>query len=165
MGSFASILARPGLVCVDQLPSIGQVLGGAGKCADRRYHHIFNVDQRRIMQNLLIIINAAPYGSERCLSALRLATALAGNDSKPAIRIFLMSDATVLGLPNQIDGAGNGLQGMVEGLVAQGVDIRLCRTCALARGLGELPLIPGTSIGTLVELAEATLLADKVVTF
>lgn len=117
------------------------------------------------MQNILIILNAPPYGSERCLSALRLATALAGSEAKPAIRVFLMSDATILGLPNQIDGAGNGLQGMVELLVGQGVDIRLCRTCALARGLGELPLIPGTSIGTLLELAEATLAADKVITF
>ena len=117
------------------------------------------------MQDILIIIHAPPYGSERVLSALRLATALAGNDTKPAIRIFLMSDATVLGLPNQIDGAGNGLQGMVEQLIAQGVDIRLCRTCALARGLGDLPLIPGAAIGTLVELAEATLQADKVITF
>ena len=117
------------------------------------------------MQNILIIIHAPPYGSERVLSALRLATALAGNDAKPAIRLFLMSDATVLGLPNQIDGAGNGLQGMVEQLIAQGVDIRLCRTCALARGLGDLPLIPGAAIGTLVELAEATLNADKVITF
>ena len=117
------------------------------------------------MQNILIIIHAPPYGSERVLSALRLATALAGNDAKPAVRIFLMSDATVLGLPNQIDGAGNGLQGMVEQLIAQGADIRLCRTCALARGLGDLPLIPGAAIGTLVELAEATLQADKVITF
>jgi len=117
------------------------------------------------MQSILIIVHAPPYGSERCLSALRLATALAGHDDKPAIDIFLMSDATVLGLPNQIDGAGNGLQGMVEQLVASGVGIKLCRTCALARGLGELPLIPGTSIGTLVELAAATLAADKVITF
>jgi uncharacterized protein involved in oxidation of intracellular sulfur len=117
------------------------------------------------MQKILIIVHAPPYGSERCLSALRLATALAGRDDKPDVRIFLMSDATVLGLPNQIDGAGNGLQGMVEQLVDQGVDIRLCRTCALARGLGELPLIPGTAIGTLVELAEATVQADKVITF
>lgn len=117
------------------------------------------------MQNILIIIHAAPYGSERCLSALRLASALAGSDQKPAVRVFLMSDATVLGLPNQIDGAGNGLQGMVEQLVAQGVDFLLCRTCALARGLGELPLIPGAAIGTLVELADATLAADKVITF
>ena len=117
------------------------------------------------MQNILIIVHAPPYGSERCLSGLRLATALAGRDDKPAVSVFLMSDATILGLPNQIDGAGNGLQGMVEQLVAQGVDIRLCRTCALARGLAELPLIPGTAIGTLVELAEATIQADKVITF
>ncbi|PKO86907.1 MAG: hypothetical protein CVU18_12790 [Betaproteobacteria bacterium HGW-Betaproteobacteria-12] len=117
------------------------------------------------MQNILIIIHAAPYGSERCLSALRLASALAGSDQKPEVRIFLMSDATVLGLPNQIDGTGNGLQGMVEQLVAQDVDIRLCRTCAQARGLSDLPLIPGLAIGTLVELAEATLAADKVITF
>ena len=118
------------------------------------------------MQKILIIIHAPPYGSERCLSALRLATALVSLDAEtPEVRMFLMSDATILGLPNQIEGAGNGLQGMVEQLVAQGVDIRLCRTCALARGLAELPLIPGTAIGTLVELAEATILADKVITF
>jgi uncharacterized protein involved in oxidation of intracellular sulfur len=117
------------------------------------------------MQNILIIIHAPPYGSERCLSGLRLATALAGQDDKASVKIFLMSDATVLGLPGQIDGTGNGLQGMVETLVGLGVDIRLCRTCALARGLGDLPLIPGTSIGTLLELAEATLAADKVITF
>lgn len=117
------------------------------------------------MQKILIILHAPPYGSERALSALRLATALSGNDAKPQVTLFLMSDATVLGLPNQIDGAGNGLQGMVEQLVAQGVTIKLCRTCALARGLGELPLIPGTSIGTLIELAESTLAADKVITF
>lgn len=117
------------------------------------------------MQKILIIIHAPPYGSERCLSALRLATALSGRDDKPEVRLFLMSDATVLGLPNQIDGAGNGLQGMVEQLVALGVDIRLCRTCALARGLGDLPLIPGTAIGTLAELADATLQSDKVITF
>ncbi len=117
------------------------------------------------MQKILIIVHAPPYGSERCLSALRLATTLAGHDQAPQVQIFLMSDATVLGLPNQVDGAGNGLQGMVEQLVGQGVPIKLCRTCALARGLAELPLLPGTSIGTLPELAEWTLAADKVITF
>jgi len=117
------------------------------------------------MQKVLIIIHAAPYGSERCLSGLRLATALAGHDNKPAVKIFLMSDATIVGLPNQIDGATNGLQGMVETLVGYGVEIRSCRTCALARGIAELPLIPGVTIGTLPELAQATLDADKVITF
>ena len=117
------------------------------------------------MQKILIIIHAPPYGSERCLSALRLATALVGHDDRPQVQVFLMSDATVLGLPNQVDGATNGLQGMVENLVGQGVGIRSCRTCALARGLAELPQIPGVTIGTLVELAQATLDADKVITF
>ena len=117
------------------------------------------------MQKILIIVHAPPYGSERCLSALRLATALLAVDDKPEVHIFLMSDATVLGLPNQVDGAGNGLQGMVEQLVELGASIKLCRTCALARGLANLPLIAGTSIGTLPELAACTLSADKVITF
>jgi uncharacterized protein involved in oxidation of intracellular sulfur len=118
------------------------------------------------MQKLLIIIHAPPYGSERCLSALRLASALLGADGEvPEVRLFLMSDATVLALPNQVDGGGKGLQAMVEDLVQHGAVIRICRTCALARGLAELPLIPGTSIGTLPELAQSTLWADKVITF
>lgn len=117
------------------------------------------------MQKILIIVHAPPYGSERCLSALRLATALAGHDGRPSVSLFLMSDAVGLALPGQQDGAGNGLQGMVETLLGMGVDIRLCRTCALARGVAELPLIPGAAIGTLVELAELTLAADKVITF
>lgn len=118
------------------------------------------------MQDILIIVHAAPYGSERCLSALRLASALAACDQDaPRLRLFLMSDATVLGLPHQRDGATSGLQALVEQLVGEGVAIRLCRTCALARGLAELPLIEGVGIGTLPELAEWTLQADKVITF
>ncbi|HND25884.1 MAG TPA: DsrE family protein [Rhodocyclaceae bacterium] len=117
------------------------------------------------MQKILIIVHAPPYGSERCLSALRLAIALAGSDAQPKVELFLMSDATVMALPHQQDANGSGLQGMVEELVRNGVTIRLCRTCALARGLGDLPLIPGTTIGTLPELAQATLDADKVITF
>lgn len=118
------------------------------------------------MQNILIIVHAPPYGSERCLSALRLATALAGRDGdRPELRLFLMSDAIHVALPNQQDGGGNGLQGMIEQLVELGVPVKLCRTCALARGLVELPLIAGCTIGTLPELAEWTLAADKVITF
>ena len=117
------------------------------------------------MQNILIILHAPPYGSERCLSALRLATMLAGRDDKPRVDLFLMSDATVLGLPNQQDASGTTLQQMVEGLIGQGVPVRLCKTCAGNRGLLALPLIAGVTIGTLGELAEATVQADKVITF
>ena len=75
-----------------------------------------------------------------------------------------MSDAVVAALPNQKDASGKTLQGMVEELLAAGVQIRLCQTCAWARGMGELPLVAGCSLGTLVGLAEDVLQADKVIT-
>ena len=71
-----------------------------------------------------------------------------------------------VGLSGQADAqAGGGLQQMLEELVANGAEIRLCRTCALARGIVDKPLIPGVLVGTLVELGEWTLAADKVVSF
>jgi uncharacterized protein involved in oxidation of intracellular sulfur len=54
---------------------------------------------------------------------------------------------------------------MIQGLVEHGTLIRLCRTCALARGVADLPLIPGVAIGTLAEMASAAIDADKVITF
>ena len=118
------------------------------------------------MQKILIVVHAPPYGSERCLSALRLALALAGREGKrPLLDVFLMSDATVLALPNQQDASGNTLQQMVEQLTGHGVPVRLCKTCAGNRGLLDLKLIEGVTLGTLAELAEATVQADKVITF
>lgn len=117
------------------------------------------------MQSILIIVHAPAYGSERMLSALRLALALSTQEHETTdLRIFMMSDAVTVGLPNQVP-ADVGLQGMLEELMRHSVQIRLCRTCALARGIADLPLIPGVSIGTLPELADWTLVADKVITF
>jgi uncharacterized protein involved in oxidation of intracellular sulfur len=117
------------------------------------------------MQKIVIIIHAPPYGSERCLSALRVTLALAGSDDKPDLEIFLMSDATVLALPGQQDASGVTLQKMVEQITGHGVPVRLCKTCAANRGLLNLPLIEGITVGTLADLAQATLKADKVLTF
>jgi len=119
------------------------------------------------MQKILMIIHAPPYGSERVLSALRLATALVGQEEERVdLSIYMMSDAVTVGLPNQPTAeAGGGLQQMVEHLVEQGATVRLCRTCAVARGMAELELIAGVRIGTLVEMAAAAVEADKVITF
>lgn len=116
------------------------------------------------MQTILLLLHAAPYGNERCRSALRVANTLAARTGEAQVRLFLMSDATVLGLPNQRD-AAESLQPMLETLLAQNVPVHLCRTCAQARGLLDLPLIPGCEIGTLDDLANWTLEADKVLTF
>lgn len=118
------------------------------------------------MQKILLIIHAPPYGSERCLSALRLALALMGRErDQPQLEIYLMSDATVLGLPGQQDASGSTLQDMVEQLVGQQVPIKVCKTCAGNRGLLSLQLISGVTVGTLAEMAEAAMQADKVITF
>ena len=119
------------------------------------------------MQNVLIIVSAPGYGSERMLSALRLATAIATQEVETVdLRLFMMSDAVTVGLSGQASAiSGGGLQQMLEDLLAHGTQIRLCRTCAVARGVGESALIPGVLIGTLSELAEWTLAADKIVTF
>ena len=116
-------------------------------------------------QKILIIIHAPPYGSERCFSALRLALALAAHEQpKAEVKVFLMSDAVVAALPNQKDASGKTMQGMDDELVAAGVQVKLCQTCAWARGIGELPLIAGCSLGTLAGLAQDVLQADKVIT-
>jgi uncharacterized protein involved in oxidation of intracellular sulfur len=118
------------------------------------------------VQKILLIIHAPPYGSERCLSALRLALALMAREGgKLQLEVYLMSDATVLGLPGQQDASGNTLEQMVEQLIAQGVPVKVCKTCAGNRGLLSLKLIEGIEVGTLAELAEATVQADKVITF
>lgn len=118
------------------------------------------------VQKILLIIHAPPYGSERCLSALRLALALMAREGgKPQLDVYLMSDATVLGLPGQQDASGNTLEQMVEQLIGQGVPVKVCKTCAGNRGLLSLKLIDGIEVGTLAELAEATVQADKVITF
>lgn len=116
---------------------------------------------------ILMIVHAPAYGSERMLSALRLATALMSREDETIeLAIFMMSDAVTVGLPDQTPSDSRGsLQTMLDELLAKGAQIRLCRTCALARGLATLPLIAGVEIATLADLADLTLRVDKVITF
>jgi uncharacterized protein involved in oxidation of intracellular sulfur len=101
------------------------------------------------------------------LSGLRLATAIAGQETESIdLRLFMMSDAVAVGLHNPASvGAGGGLPQMLEDLVQRGAQVRLCRTCLQARGMAELAFVPGVLIGTMPELAEWTLAADKIITF
>jgi uncharacterized protein involved in oxidation of intracellular sulfur len=101
------------------------------------------------------------------LSALRLATAIAAQEVETVdLRLFMMSDAVTVGISGHASAeAGGGLQQMLEELLHCGAKIRLCRSCSQARGIVDLALIPGIVIGTLPELAEWTLAADKVISF
>lgn len=118
------------------------------------------------MQSILIIANGAGYGNESLFNALRLAITLKEQHASEAeVKLFLMSDAVSAGLKGQKPAEGYNLQQMLEILTAQRVSVRLCKTCTDARGITELPLIDGVKIGTLVELSQWTLVADKVLTF
>ncbi|TIC83416.1 DsrE/DsrF/TusD sulfur relay family protein [Crenobacter intestini] len=117
------------------------------------------------MQNILFIVNAPPYGSERVLSALRLATQLAAEEFPPVLRVFLLSDAVGCALSGQQAAAGVPLGQMLAELIDAGVKVYACRTCLDARGLSADRLLAGVEVGTMPILARLTLDADKVLSF
>ncbi len=116
------------------------------------------------MTKLLFIINSAPYGNETFFSGLRLALQIQ-EQHQAEIKLFLMSDAVIAGLAKQNPTESYHAQQMLEILTAQGAIVKLCKTCTNARGITELPLADGVEIGTLAELADWTIEADKVLNF
>ncbi|PVZ68771.1 DsrE/DsrF/TusD sulfur relay family protein [Pelagibaculum spongiae] len=118
------------------------------------------------MQNILFVLNDAPYGSEKLFNALRLAMNLNEQHSKTVqTNLFLMSDAVTAALPKQNPTEGYDIQQMLEILIAQGSQVKLCKTCTDGRGISDLPLIEGCKVSTLIELSSWTVEADKVLTF
>ena len=115
--------------------------------------------------SFLFIINDPPYGTERCFNGFRLALALLKKEEKPDITVFLMADAVLTAKSGQKtpDGYYN-LENMLKA-VARRADVVLCGTCMDARGINDGELIPGAIRGTMAQLADLTLLADKVLVF
>lgn len=114
---------------------------------------------------VLFIINDPPYGTERCFNALRLALALLKTSKKPDITVFLMADAVLAAKAGQNtpDGYYN-LENMLK-VAIRHADVVLCGTCMDARGIGEDELVPGATRGTMPQLADLTLAAEKVLVF
>ena len=118
------------------------------------------------MQHILIIVNDAPYGSERLFNALRLAIQLNEHESPPAkVSLFLLSDAITAVLPKQLPGEGYNIGQMLEIILAQQGEVKFCRSCVHARGLQDLKVIEGCEEATMEDLAQWVLVADKVITF
>lgn len=115
---------------------------------------------------ILIIINDAPYGTEKQFTALRLVMSLQNEQPKPEIRIFMIADAVTSALPNQItpDGYYN-IEKMLRSIIRNGAEVKLCGTCIKARGLKELELVQGIEVSNMKQLSEWALDSDKVLTF
>ncbi|HEL3813294.1 TPA: DsrE family protein [Stenotrophomonas maltophilia] len=114
---------------------------------------------------MLILINDAPYGSERMYNALRLAGAVIKTGQK-TITVFLMGDAVSAAKAGQKtpDGYYN-TERMLKRLGAAGADVLLCGTCLDARGLVDAELVVGSRRSTLDELAVVTVQSEKVLVF
>lgn len=115
--------------------------------------------------NVLLILNDAPYGTERSYNGLRLALALAKVDGT-TVRVFLMADAVACAKPGQTTPEGYyNIGRMLKGLTAKGVEVGTCGSCMDARGFIDTDLAEGICRSSMAQLAEWTLAADKTVTF
>ena len=112
----------------------------------------------------LFIVNDAPYGNERAYNALRLAGALASRDGQ-AVRLFLMADAVGCAKSGQKVPEGYYNVQIMLGKVLRKGEVGLCGTCMDARGMAETECTEGAKRGTMAQLAEWTMQADKVLVF
>lgn len=118
------------------------------------------------MSKILIIINDAPYGSEKAYNALRLANQLGKDHPEVDVRLFLMADAASCAIANQVTPNGYyNIERMLKLSLQKGAQVKICGSCAEARGLKNIPLLEGVEISTMAELTAWVVDSDKVLTF
>lgn len=115
---------------------------------------------------ILLLINDAPYGTEKAYNALRLTMTLQKEQPEVEVLIFLMADAVSCSLSNQTTPQGYyNLERMLKSVLAKGGKVKACGSCVDARGLRNLQLVDGVEISNMSELAQWSVAADKVFTF
>jgi uncharacterized protein involved in oxidation of intracellular sulfur len=120
-----------------------------------------------MVQKILIIINDAPYGTEKAYNALRMAMTLQREHGENVeVKIFLLADAVFCGLPNQKTANGYyNIERMLSSVIKNGGEVKSCGGCSEARGIDELQLIEGVQLSNMKEFARWTVECDKVLTF
>lgn len=114
---------------------------------------------------ILIILNDPPYGNERSYNGIRMASAILKKDPATELSVFLMADAVICAKSGQKTPTGYyNIEVMLKPVARKGT-LLLCGTCMDARGLTDEQIMNGSKRSTMDELAEKTLLADKVLTF
>lgn len=119
------------------------------------------------MQKILIIINDAPYGTEKAYNALRMAMTLQKEHSESVeVRIFLLADAVFCGLPDQKTPTGfYNIERMLKSVLSHGGKVKSCGGCSEARGIAGLKFIEGVELSNMKEFAVWTVESDKVLSF
>ena len=118
------------------------------------------------MQKILIVINDAPYGTEKAYNAFRLANQIVKDHEQLTVRIFLMADAASCAVANQTTPNGYyNIERMMKIALSKGAEVKICGSCADARGLKQVELVKGSEISTMAELTNWVVDSDKVITF
>ncbi len=114
---------------------------------------------------ILVLLNDPPYGTERTWNGLRLARSLARRE-EVQVRVFLFGDAVGAAVAGQKlpDGYYH-LDRMMADVLRRGGQVGCCGTCLDARGLGEVGLVEGAHRGSMDEVTDWTIWADKVISF
>ncbi len=116
--------------------------------------------------NILFIINDAPYGSEKAYNALRIANQLYTEKPDVGVWIFLMADGANCAIADQETPNGYyNIGRMLKLVMNKGAKVKICGSCAEARGLKKIPLMPGSELSTMAELTNWVVESDKVLTF
>ena len=114
---------------------------------------------------ILIVLNDAPYGSERVYNGLRLAGSLAKND-QVELTLFLIGDAASGAHRGQKVPQGYyNVQTMLGAVTRRHARVAVCGSCMDARGMTDAELIEGAHRSSMEELTTWTLEADKVIAF
>lgn len=114
----------------------------------------------------LIIINDAPYGTEKAFNALRISNQLNKDFPETEVTIFLMADGVNCAIPNQNTPNGYyNIERMLKLSTNKGTRLLLCGSCLEARGLKNIELVDKAEISTMAELTKQIVESDKVLTF
>jgi len=115
-------------------------------------------------EDVLIVLNDAPYGTEKAYNGLRLAITLQARDNK--VNVFLMADAVFCGVPKQETPPGYyNINEMLGRVLTKGGRVAACGSCMKARGLSVEGLIKGVEQGSMALLSEWTENCGKIHSF
>ncbi len=118
----------------------------------------------RMDDEVLIVLDDAPYGTEKTYNGLRLAIALQAR--KNPVRLFLMADTVFAGIPNQETPPGYyNIGEMLGRVLANGGLVAACGGCMKARGIKVEELIEGIEQGSMALFSEWTEKCDKIHSF
>ena len=117
------------------------------------------------MQNVLFLFNTAPYQNELVFNGLRLATQMLKQE-QTIVRMFFQSEAVYAAMKGHNPPH---LKFRTDTMIAEamegGATVGLCGVCMDARAVTDEMLVEGAKRSTMMELADWTTAADKVLVF